>query len=335
VVNRLAEAIILAERSVVISASMGLALSATSTRENPETLLRKADLAMYQAKGDGKARWAVFHPSMAARAMERLELETDLRQAEEREELRLVYQPILSLAERRIDGVEALVRWQHPTRGLVSPVQFIPVAEETGLIESIGVWVLREACRQARLWQRQYPSNPPLLMSVNLSARQVQQPGLPALVQRILLDAAVAPSTIKLEITESAIMQDPDAALKTLHGLRDLGVQLAIDDFGTGYSSLSYLKRFPVDTLKVDRSFVDGLGRDEHDTAIVRSIVDLARTLGLTVTAEGIETPMQQACLERLGCDRGQGYLFAKPLSPDAMGDLLARQSEPAQRAAA
>jgi diguanylate cyclase (GGDEF)-like protein/PAS domain S-box-containing protein len=335
VVERLSESVMLRDRSVVVSASVGVALSASDVQERPETLLRKADLAMYQAKADGKARCTVFHPQMATRAMERLELETDLRHAEVLDQLRLVYQPIVSLSERRIVGVEALIRWQHPTRGLVSPAQFIPLAEETGLIEGMGEWVLRRACRQARVWQAAYPAEPPLIMSVNLSARQVHQPGLVTLVDRIMQEAGVDPRSIKLEITESAIMQDAEMAARTLHGLRALGVHLAIDDFGTGYSSLSYLKRFPVDTLKIDRSFVEGVGRDDHDTAIVRSILELARTLGLTVTAEGIETPTQQSCLERLGCDRGQGYLFAKPLPPEAMAELLAIHSPRARSLAA
>ncbi len=325
VVRELAQPIQLGDRTVVVSASLGVAVSSQSTeqQERPESLLRKADLAMYQAKADGKSRWAVFDPSMEARALERLELESDLRRAQDHDQFRLVYQPIISLQDRRLVGVEALLRWQHPTRGLVSPAQFIPIAEETGLIESLGLWVLETACRQAREWQDQYPSDPPLTMSVNLSVRQLQQPRLPEEVDRVLREAGVDPRTVKLEITESAIMQDPDAAGRTLSSLKALGVHLAVDDFGTGYSSLSYLKRFPVDTLKIDRSFVEGVGRDEHDTAIVRSVIELARSLGLSVTAEGIETPLQQSCLQRLGCDRGQGYLFAKPLSVEALGEFL------------
>jgi EAL domain-containing protein (putative c-di-GMP-specific phosphodiesterase class I) len=185
------------------------------------------------------------------------------------------------------------------------------------------------------VWQDQYPSNPPLVVGVNLSARQLQQPNLVALVERIVREAGIAPSTLKLEITESAIMQDPDAATRMLQALKDLGIRLAVDDFGTGYSSLSYLKRFPVDTLKIDRSFVEGVGRDNHDTAIVRSIIGLASTLGLTVTAEGVETPTQQWCLQQLGCDRVQGYLFAKPLPAREMAELLAADRRTAQATAA
>jgi len=324
VVDRLRPPIQLGDRSVVVSGSLGVALSTPGSRERPEALLRKADLAMYQAKAEGKARWAVFDPSLEARALERLELESDLRHALGQDEFRLVYQPILSLADSRIVEVEVLLRWWHPSRGIVSPLQFIPVAEETGVIEPLGEWVLEQACRQAWEWQAHYPSNPPLVMSVNLSARQLQQADLVARIERIVRDVGIDPSTLKLEITESAIMQDPEAATRTLRALKDLGIRLAVDDFGTGYSSLSYLKRFPVDTLKIDRSFIDGIGRDKHDTAIVRSIISLARTLDLTVTAEGIETPTQQWCLQQLGCDRAQGYLFAKPMPARDLADLLA-----------
>jgi diguanylate cyclase (GGDEF)-like protein/PAS domain S-box-containing protein len=335
VVAALCSPIQLADRSVVVSGSLGVALSTPSSRERPETLLRRADLAMYQAKAEGKARWAVFDPSLETRALERLELEGDLRHALDQDEFRLVYQPILSLGDSRIVEVEALVRWWHPSRGVVSPLQFIPVAEETGVIESLGVWVLEQACRQALAWQEQYPSDPPLVVGVNLSARQLQQPDLVVLVERIVRDVGIPPSTLKLEITESAIMQDPDAATRTLQALKDLGIRLAVDDFGTGYSSLSYLKRFPVDTLKIDRSFIEGVGRDNNDTAIVRSIIDLASTLGMTVTAEGVETPTQQWCLLQLGCDRVQGYLFAKPLPAQEMADLLAADRRTASAPAA
>jgi diguanylate cyclase (GGDEF)-like protein len=335
VVEALRSPIQLADRSVVVSGSLGVALSTPRSQERPETLLRRADLAMYKAKAEGKGRWAVFDLSLEARALERLELESDLRHALGQDEFRLMYQPILSLGDSRIVEVEALVRWWHPSRGLVSPMQFIPVAEETGVIESLGLWVLEQACRQARVWQEQYPSDPPLVVGVNLSARQLQQPDLVALVERVVRDVGIAPSTLKLEITESAIMQDPDAATRSLQALKDLGIRLAVDDFGTGYSSLSYLKRFPVDTLKIDRSFVEGVGRDNHDTAIVRSIIGLARTLGLTVTAEGVETPTQQWCLQQLGCDRVQGFLFAKPLPAREMAELLAADRRTAQAAAA
>src|SRR5688572_4129788 len=264
---------------------------------------------------------------MNAQAMKRLELETALRRAVEREELRLVYQPIMSLDEMGIDRVETLVRWQHPERGLVSPADFIPIAEETGLIVPIGMWVLAEACRQARLWQLEFPSAPDLVMSVNLSPRQFQHPTLMEDISRVLRDTGLAPERLELEITEGAVMEDPDAARETLQKLRDLGISLAIDDFGTGYSSLGYLKRFPVSVLKIDQSFVRGLGQDEQDSAIVRGVIALAQSLNLSVTAEGIETFEQLAQLRELGCNHGQGYLLSRPLAADALGNLLARST--------
>ena len=295
--------------------------------ESSADLLRNADLAMYRAKSEGKARHAVFDGAMNAQAMKRLELETALRRAVEREELRLVYQPIMSLDEMGIDRVETLVRWQHPERGLVSPADFIPIAEETGLIVPIGQWVLAEACRQARLWQQEFPSAPDLVMSVNLSPRQFQHPTLVEDIARILRETGLAPERLELEITEGAVMEDADAARATLQKLRDIGISLAIDDFGTGYSSLGYLKRFPVSVLKIDQSFVRGLGQDEQDSAIVRGVIALAQSLNLSVTAEGIETFEQLAQLRELGCNHGQGYLLSRPLASDALGNLLARST--------
>jgi EAL domain-containing protein (putative c-di-GMP-specific phosphodiesterase class I) len=258
-------------------------------------------------------------------AVERLELETDLRQGLERNEFRLVYQPILSLADGQIVEVEALVRWQHPTRGQISPAQFIPIAEETGLIEPIGLWVLEEACRQARVWQRLLPPDRSLVMSVNLSGRQFQDPRLVDQIRRILRETGLEPQALKLEITESVLMQDAESTAARMRALTDIGVRFAIDDFGTGYSSLSYLRRFPVDTLKIDRSFVEGLGTDAQALAIVRSIVALAKALNLSVTGEGVETAAQHAQLRELGCDRGQGYLFARPLVAADLVGLLAQ----------
>jgi diguanylate cyclase (GGDEF)-like protein/PAS domain S-box-containing protein len=311
-----------AEREVFVSASIGLALS-SACGDQPDTLLRNADIALYQAKADGKARWAMFDARLEAQALERLDLETALRQALERNEFRLHYQPIKALADGRIAEVEALVRWERPGEGLVPPARFIPVAEETGLIIPIGQWVLEQACQQARVWQSLSPGDPPLVMSVNLSGRQFQHPGLVADIERTVQAAGLDPRTLKLEVTESVAMRDADATIEKLKALKALGIQLAIDDFGTGYSSLTYLKHFPVDTLKIDRSFVDGLGQDPQDTAIVRSVVALAKTLHLQVTGEGIETPDQAAHLRMLGCDRGQGYLFARPMPPDAVSALL------------
>jgi diguanylate cyclase (GGDEF)-like protein/PAS domain S-box-containing protein len=316
----------LAERDFFISASIGIALSGAGS-ERPEDLLRNADLAMYQAKASGKGRFAIFDAGMNNRAVERMELETDLRQALERGQLRVYYQPIVSLMHGRTEEVEALVRWEHPQRGLVMPLEFIPIAEETGLIVSIGQWVLEEACRQAGQWLGGGADGQPMVVSVNLSARQFNHPELAADIAQALRTTGLDPRRLKLEITESVIMEDAEAAVATLQGLRALGIQLAIDDFGTGYSSLSALKRLPVDTLKIDRSFVDGIGQNAQDTAIVRSIVSLAKILGLRVTAEGIETPTQHAKLKALGCEQGQGYLFARPMPAEAVPAHLAAEA--------
>jgi diguanylate cyclase (GGDEF)-like protein len=311
----------LAGREVAISTSIGVALSEPDDRE-PERLLRAADLALYRAKANGRSCYALFDPEMAATAMERMELESALRGAMERQELQVYYQPIFHLGSHKLLGWEALVRWRHPTRGLVSPALFIPVAEETGLVVALGQWVLEAACRQAQAWQVMTGERG-LSMSVNVAARQFQSPDLIADVDRIIRELGVSPQTLQLEITESAIMQGGETATGTLEALKKLGVRLAIDDFGTGYSSLAYLKRFPVDTLKVDRSFVDGLGRDAQDGAIVRSVVALAKALDLNVTAEGIETPAQQAQLALLGCDFGQGYLLGRPVPAEQAEELL------------
>ena len=282
---------------------------------------------MYRAKANGKARFQVFDPSMTISALERMEMETDLRHALDRGELQVAYQPIMSLETGRVSELEALVRWEHPTRGMISPTQFIPLAEETGLIVPIGQWVLEEACRRGHAWHEMHQSDPPLTISVNLSARQFLQAELVEDVARALWESRLDPSALKLEITESVLMRDIDGTIEKLWALKALGVHLAIDDFGTGYSSLSYLKRFPVDTLKIDRSFVSGLGQDSNDTAIVRSVVALAKSLNLAVTGEGIETSEQLGQLQALGCDRGQGYLFAMPLHVDAVAAMLAQHT--------
>jgi diguanylate cyclase (GGDEF)-like protein/PAS domain S-box-containing protein len=309
-------------RDVYVTASVGVAVSQTRGA-SAEALLRSADLALYRAKASGKACLALYEPGMEANALDRLELETDLRHAVERQEFRLEYQPIFSILDGRLTEVEALVRWQHPTRGLLAPAVFIPLAEENGLILPIGRWVLEEACRQARLWQDSFTEGPPPIMDVNLSARQFQQPDLVSEIIRILDATGLEARNLKLEITESVLMDDADASLKTMQALRSLGIRLAVDDFGTGYSSLSYLQRFPVDTLKIDRSFVNALGRDPQSRAIVQSVVLLAKTLGLDVTGEGVETTAQEAELRFLGCDQGQGFLFARPVPVDVLEAML------------
>jgi diguanylate cyclase (GGDEF)-like protein/PAS domain S-box-containing protein len=325
--------IVLNGRELFVTFSIGIALS-TPGHDRPDTLLRNADLAMYRAKANGKAGFQVFDPSMTISALERMELETDLRHALDRGELRVVYQPIMSLNDGQVSELEALVRWDHPTRGMIPPTQFVPLAEETGLIVGIGQWVLEEACRRARAWHLAHPTEPLITISVNLSARQFLLADLVEEVARVLWESRLEPATLKLEITESVLMRDIDGTIEKLWALKSLGVQLAIDDFGTGYSSLSYLKQFPVDTLKIDRSFVSGLGQDTNDTAIVRSVVALAKSLNLAVTGEGIETSEQLGQLQSLGCDRGQGYLFAMPLDVDDVATLLAQGAVQATREA-
>ena len=310
-------------REVFVTASIGIALSSAKLGL-PEEILRDADLAMYHAKAKGKARHEVFDGSMSAPALDRMDLEMDLRSAISRHEFRLHYQPILRLDTGKITEVEALIRWQHEKRGLLQPDEFIGLTEETGLIVPIGQWVLSEACKQARVWQVEYPTTPPLVMSVNLSAKQFQNPKLVEEITQALDESGLAPSCLKLEITESTVMQDAPVTLTKLNELKELGVRLAIDDFGTGYSSLGYLKRFPVDTLKIDRSFVKGLSTDGGDSAIVRAVVTVAKSLNMDVTAEGVETEGQLAELRALGCDRWQGFLFARPVSPERVAPLLA-----------
>jgi diguanylate cyclase (GGDEF)-like protein len=304
------------------SASIGVALSRTGYT-NPEDVLRDADTAMYRAKDGGKARHEVFDHTMHTRAVTMLRLENDLRRALERGELRVHYQPIMSLRSCELAGFEALVRWEHPDRGTVSPVEFIPLAEETGLIIPLGQWVLEEACRQLREWQDASPFNRNLMMSVNLSGKQLSQPDVVERVQGVLRAAGLDPRTLKLEITESVVMENAEEAAAVLTRLRALGVGLSIDDFGTGYSSLSYLHRFPVNALKVDRSFVARMASGDENLEIVRTVVTLAQNLGMEVVAEGIETAEQLSQLRALRCEYGQGYLFSKPLPASEAAALL------------
>jgi diguanylate cyclase (GGDEF)-like protein/PAS domain S-box-containing protein len=305
------------------SASIGIALSATGY-ERPEDILRDADTAMYRAKAQGKARHAMFDTEMHACAVALLKTEADLRHAIERGELRVFYQPIVSLDSGRISGVEALARWIHPERGLVPPSEFIPVAEETGLIGPIGRWVLREACRAVRSWSAGGAGDDGPVLSVNLSSRQLAQPDLVAQIRQTLAEADLDPRRLRLEITESAILEQIESAAATLLELRAIGVGLSIDDFGTGYSSLSYLQKFPFDTLKIDRSFVEVMGEDGERSEIARTIVTIGHNLGKAVIAEGVESPAQLALLRELGCEAAQGYLFSRPVDGDTARSLIA-----------
>jgi diguanylate cyclase (GGDEF)-like protein/PAS domain S-box-containing protein len=306
-------------------ASIGIATADAQTGgpEGAEELLRNADVAMYMAKEAGKGRYQVFEPAMHDTALRRLELKADLQRAVDNGEFVLHFQPVIELATGRVEGLEALVRWQHPTRGLIPPLDFIPLAEETGLIVSLGRWVLQEACTQSRRLQERYGMDPPLQMAVNLSARQLQRPEIVGEIADTLMQTRLDPGSLVLEITESVMMQDMELSIQRLAELKELGVQLAVDDFGTGYSSLNYIRRFPVDILKVDKSFVDGVNEGGEESALTAAIIELAGILRLRPVAEGIERADQLEKLLDLRCDLGQGYYFAKPLPLEAVDELL------------
>jgi diguanylate cyclase (GGDEF)-like protein len=303
------------DRELFVTASTGIAVTTDAT-ETAEILLSRADAAMYRAKDAGRSRVVLYDEPAPAVSIDNLEIETDLRLALERDELSLVYQPIVDLRDGRTRSVEALLRWTHPEHGPIGPDVFIPVAEAGGLIVDIGRWVLEHAVAQVAEWQRTQPGARGLRVTVNVSGKQLFHESLIPDVERVLRDSGLAPGTLALEITESVLMKEGDA-VTVLEALRASGARLALDDFGTGYSSLSYLKRFPLETLKVDRSFVSGLGEDQEDSALVATIVAMARTLGLEVVAEGVETEEQLKRLRELGCDRAQGYLLARPQAPD------------------
>jgi diguanylate cyclase (GGDEF)-like protein/PAS domain S-box-containing protein len=309
-------------QEVFSSISLGIALS-SSHYQRPEDMLRDADTAMYRAKANGRSRHQVFDVDMHQRAVSLLRLETDLRRAIERNELVPYYQPIIDLGTRELRGFEALARWKHPTRGLVMPDVFIPLAEETGLIGPIGEFMLVESCRQMRQWQRQYPRTPALSISVNVSTRQLAQSNVAEQVQRVLSETGLSASSLTLEITESALMQNLKTGAAVIQSLHDMDVRLHIDDFGTGYSSLSYLHNFPVHTLKVDRSFVSRMEDAPNQAEIVRAIVSLAQNLGMEVTAEGVETRAQADALQALNCTSAQGFLFSRPLPAEEAEQLI------------
>jgi diguanylate cyclase (GGDEF)-like protein/PAS domain S-box-containing protein len=322
-------------QEVYTSASIGIVLSDNGYQQS-EDILRDADIALYRAKALGKARYQVFEPALRVQAMQLLQLETDLRQAVERQEFQIYYQPIVSLKTGKITGFEALLRWQHPDRGLVLPAEFISIAEETGVIIPLGQWVLNQACRQMQLWQKQFPVAPlgssspgstrPLTLSVNLSSKQLMQPNFVRQIDQILQETGLSAASLKLEITESVMMENTPSTTAILLELQALELQLQIDDFGTGYSSLSYLHRFPINALKIDRSFVNDIGIEGKNSKIVQTIILLARSFGMDVIAEGVETVAQLAQLKALGCEYAQGYLFSPPLTTDAAGVFIAAQ---------
>ncbi|MBL1175120.1 putative bifunctional diguanylate cyclase/phosphodiesterase [Pantanalinema sp. GBBB05] len=313
----------LTRHEVFINASIGIAFSGTQ-HTKPEDLLRDADTAMNHAKASGKAQYQVFDSALYDAALQLLQLEIDLRKAINQQEFIVHYQPIVGIRTGRIFGFEALVRWLHPQKGLIPPGLFIPVAEETGLICQLGYYVLKEACRQLCVWQSQKLVDYPLVMSVNLSTRQFAQPNLLGQIDEILQETQVNPRYLKLEITESALMDNTRTTATALQELRDRGIQVSIDDFGTGYSSLNYLHRLPVDTLKIDGSFINLIDSDGKKLELVRAIVGLAWNLGMDVVAEGVETSKQLSQLKALKCEFAQGYFFSKPLDADKITSLLA-----------
>ena len=327
VVDRILEVIreklVIDRHEVTTTASIGVAISSPSY-QRPEEILRDADTAMYRAKGAGRNCYQVFDQTMHHSVVALLKLETELRRAVERQQFIMHYQPIVSLDDRRIVGFEGLMRWIHPERGLVHPARFIAVAEETGLIVPLGWWALEQACQQGALWQKQFPMKPPLYVSVNVSGKVVMQPDMFDRVISMLDTSGLPPSSLRLEITENVIMDHGDAALTKLSQLHGLGVQFSVDDFGTGYSSLSYLQRFSYDTLKIDRSFVSGIDQKHDATAIVKTIVALAKMLKINVVAEGVETATQLKRLKEIGCPHAQGFWFSKPVGTSDAEALLA-----------
>ncbi len=319
----LIEPIDLGGRVVAVSASIGIAVASTDEGADAVTLLGYADAAMYEAKGQGRGRTAIFTHSLIDRAQSRLRLFNDLKSAIDNDELQLHYQPVVELTTGRLLGVEALCRWTHPERGVVAPDAFIQAAEESGLIETLDRWVLRRACRDAAAMRASGVLAPSAYVAVNGSACHLAQPGFEIAVREALAEAGLPAQALVLEVTESAVMRDPDAAQIVLESLRDLGVAVAVDDFGTGYSSLAYLRRFPVATLKIDRSFIQGITASADDRAIVTAVIDLARALDVSTIAEGIETRGELALLQKLGCHAGQGFLWSPAVSPQGLADLL------------
>lgn len=326
VVSMLAKPFFLEGNSIRITASIGIAINDLEDRNGVDKLLQQARLALYQAKQQGRSQYQFYSPEINAQLQERLALENELHGAVNRNEMVVYYQPLIDLHSRQITAMEALVRWQHPTQGLVSPAKFIPIAEANGSIVQIGEWVLRTACAQTRAWH--LAGLPPIRISVNLSARQFEQPNLVEVVSQILEETGLTASYLELEVTESLLMGDVQRSVKTLEQLRSLGILLALDDFGTGYSSLNYLKRFPVNMLKIDRSFVQDVTSNPDSAAVTNAIIALAKSLRLNITAEGIETQEQLEYLQRRGCEEGQGFYFSRPVPADAIAQMLKESSQ-------
>ncbi|HYA44230.1 MAG TPA: EAL domain-containing protein, partial [Acidimicrobiales bacterium] len=322
ILDELRPPMMIGDRAVSMRASIGIAYSKVGLEE-PAELLQAADVAMYAAKARGKNGYEVYHPELRMAATDRLEKTAELQRAVEEGQFVLFYQPILSLDGNGAIGLEALIRWQHPERGLILPMEFIPLAEETGLIITIGRWVLSEACRTARRWQNEYDLGDRLKVSVNISARHFQHQGLVEDVSKTLASSHLKPQCLILEITESVLVRDAETVIARMQQLKELGVSFAVDDFGTGYSSLSYLRRFPIDILKVDKSFVDDVGDSPKASALAEAILQLGRSLNLDTVAEGIERAGQAEGLRALGCRYGQGFLFARPMEREEVGKLL------------
>ena len=323
VLRAMSEPFSVGERESFTQTSIGIAMSALV--ETPDELLRNADIAMYQAKQRGKGTFVVFEPTMHKQALERSELEADLRGAIARQQLFLNYQPIIELASGRIVGLEALLRWNHPDRGVLAPNRFVEIAEESGLIHPIGEWVLEQACSQLGIWQREFPRQDPLVMAINLSGRQLENDEILTQIRGSSAAAGIEPSSLLLEITETVMVKDAEQCAEMLTELRGLGSRIAVDDFGMGYSSLHYLHSFPIDLLKVAKPFVDGVARDEQEAVFTRTIMDLCRTLGLTALAEGVESGAQAEALRNLRCELGQGFYLSRPLDSSATTALLAQ----------
>ena len=316
----------LRERDVFISFSIGITFG-HACYQQPEDLLRDADTAMYHAKSSGKSQYQIFTPAMHETALKRLQIETDLRKAVKNQEFEIYYQPIINLQNGTIAGAEALLRWIHPTHGMISPAQFIPIAEETGLILQLGNWVLWQSCHQLNFWQTQQLVSSDFFVSINLAAAQFAEPNLVQQIDAVIAETQIAPECLKLEITESTILENTEASERVFQNLRDRQIEISIDDFGTGYSSLCYLSLFPINTLKIDQSFLRTVEDNARKRRLLTAIVNIGDTMDMTLVAEGIETPQQLSLVRSLGCQLGQGYLFSAPINVQNMNHFLTNQT--------